>query len=340
MVRLLSESDLAGRNSGKRTQVFNDLEVLACTPNFFSKFKLHEVKGWHHLNSSIIGLELVFINPHDGEKLAPGSHIGYAWNEATSLTSLVLEFDEYIEEVRGRAEKNVDYLFIRTNRGRYLELGNPQAKGEFKYKIPEGFGVMSFEVGIKDGLEFIGIQTMPIAHMQLMQEAKPSLLQCSSIPSLIIQRSEYFGVLPISPIFRDDFWELGLQPHVKSRGCQLKSITVIFQRMIFGLQITYEVGSQVLTSSYNFDNAVRDNPHADSSSLTLDDQDDIIAISGLSNEQGIQALQIFTSKGRNATWGSLTGGKEFAISTSGRILAFRGVWDRDVVQALMVYFVE
>lgn len=339
MVRLLTESEMAGQPH-KDAQVFNDLEVLACTPKFFSKFKLHKIRGWHHINSSIIGLELTFINPQDLELMKPGPHIGYAINEATSRASLKLAFDEYIEEVRGRSDKNVDYLFIRTNRGRYIELGNPQAKGEFKYKIPEGYGVMSFEVGVKDILKFISIQTMPISHMQLVQEAKPSLLACSSIPTVIVQRTEYYGVITNSPLIHDDFWEFGLQSHVKARTCHLRSITVIYQSAIFGLQITYEIDSVPKSSSYNFENSIIDNPNAESSSLTLDDQDYIIGISGLTNERGIQALQIFTAKGRNATWGSLQGGKEFSLATGGRVLAFRGVWDRDFVQALMVYFVE
>jgi len=48
-------------------------------------------------------MEQVFINSEMNDELHPGPHIGYAYDSKASYGELILEEDEYINEVSGSA---------------------------------------------------------------------------------------------------------------------------------------------------------------------------------------------------------------------------------------------
>jgi hypothetical protein len=335
----LAEKQMAGRST-RNTQAYNDLkELAAANPKFFSLCKLHEIKAWHQFRTSILGLQFFFININPPNLIETiGEHKGSRCNEAADEASLVLEKDEYVEEVRGRAEDAVDYLFIKTNHGRYLELGNPKGSGAFRFTIPEGKGVVSFEIGIDEGLDFISIQTMPITHIKLTHVDRRPLFVGYAAPPFIVKCSEYFGVRSYQrfPKLHDDFWEFGLQPHVRERKCHLTKVTVVCQGMLLGMQLTYNVESSPKTSSFNYEEAASN--EAEVSSCDLAEDEDIVAVAGRSNAQGIQALQLTTSKRNVYEWGDFTSGEEFVLSGV-RVVAFRGEWGQ-VLEGLNVYYVE
>lgn len=367
MVRLLTENEIAGKVP-QGTNIFNDLQQLADeTPKFFSKYKLHEVKGWHRVFESVIGLQFIFIIPPNGPKVAKEPHVGRNWRRsenASSLTvdrsdseslmglkslsdgfsevSLVLDSDEFIVEVKGRASENVDYLFIRTNLGRYLELGNPEAKGEFSFRIPEGHGVMSLEIGIHEVLAFVAIQTLPISHLQLVGVLRPSVFADSLTPALIVSRTDFYGIDIRDQLFHDDFWAFEMQTHVKSRAIRLKKIKAVFQEMVYGLQLTYLVDSTPRTSSYNYKQAKARYSCAELMTFKLDETETLVGVSGNHDGlNGLTALQLSTSTGRVATFGNLlVDGNQFNFVTRGEVLAFSGIWDQDAVKALRVYYTE
>lgn len=79
----------------------------------------------------------MFYNPDTNDELRPGPHIGYAYSDLATYGELILEDDEYINEIFGCCSRQIDYLHIGTNKGNYIEFGRPDDKNRFRFRIPE-----------------------------------------------------------------------------------------------------------------------------------------------------------------------------------------------------------
>lgn len=318
-------------------ELHNDLEILATTEHFFTKFKLYKVKCWHIPGVTVIGTELVFINHQSGDLLCPGPHIGYALDD-TKVTSaeLVLESDEYVIELSGRAKTTIDFLHFRTNRGKYAEFGNPWALGQFKYKLPRGHAVLSLIVGIGGSLQYLSVQPIPIENNHVEHNAGMLRPTSNRSPNLIT-KSQYFGVEKSSAIIVDDFFALDLHDYVKRKMSKIIGLNIISGAKIYCLEIVYNLDQRIVTSNYNMNNSqnikkgIRD-------SFQIEEDDCLIEVRGSKDSKGITSLAFITQSGKKYSYGKLKG-EQFEITYEGlELVAFRGVFIASQVLGIMAYF--
>lgn len=338
MERELSETTGAGFRH-EDTDIYNDLEVLAITGSFFQNFKLYKIKGWHFRGSRVMGLEFSYLNPDSGEQMHPGPHIGTDYNDNTDTSEIILDDDEYIQDVKGADSKIIEYLHFRSNKGRYLELGNPNAKNKFRFKLANGQIIISFMLGVGDCLHYILPQSMPLEHLPIAKAPKPVARMNNPIYPTIIKRSQYYGFVLVGSCMHDDFQEFNLHPHVRRKTCRIMRISAVWTSMITGLEITYEINRETRASLYNYSIAAY-NEYAATSTNQILKNDFINSIQGTYDEHGITGLILGTHLKNSIIFGHSRGDTfEVKLDDDSEVIAFRGVFTTKGLHGLMVYSV-
>lgn len=338
MERELTDSMGAGFRH-EDTDLYNDLEVLAITGSFFQHFKLYKIKGWHSRGDRVIGLELSYINPESGETMNPGPHIGTDYNDNTDTCEMTLEDDEYLQDVKGADSQFIDFLHFRTNKGKYLEIGNPNAKNKFRFKIAKGQSVISFIFGVGSCLHYIAFQSMPLEHLPIAKFTRQVMRMNTPVYPTVIKRSQYYGVIRIGSCIHDDFQTFNLHPHVRRKTCRILRISAIWINMITGLEITYEVNQETESSSYNYTKAAQ-NEFASMGCIDIPEGDFINFIEGSYDDIGITSL-IFSTESKITMRFGETRGDTFSVKLdkTSEVIALRGVYSTQGLHALMVYSV-
>lgn len=327
-----------GRNPSD-LEMHNDLDVLSnARDEFFTAYKLNKVKCWHIPGQTIVGIELNFINPKTGDLLCPGPHIGYSYDERAVSAEIVLGFDEYITELKGRAKYSIEFLHFHTNKGRYAEFGNPQALGPFRYRLPRGYSVFSLIVGIDETLSYLAVQPVAIENIPLEIIEVPPLAASNNNSPPIIIKSKYYGAEKQSALTVDDFYALELHPHVKRKTSKIIGINTAAGHRIYGLEILYSKNQKFESSSYNYSNSSR-SVKSTKYTFSLDESDYLIGISGYLNSKGLSMLEFMTANNKRYRYGKQKG-EPFVIPNKNRleIVAIRGVFSSAQMLGLSAYF--
>ncbi|CAG9311491.1 unnamed protein product [Blepharisma stoltei] len=325
---------------GKYTEdieLHNDLEILATKEHFFTRYKLHKVKCWHIPGVVVVGTELTFINHSTGELLSPGPHIGYALDD-TKVTSaeLLLDLDEFVIELSGRAKTSIDFIHFRTNKGKYAEFGNPWAVGQFRYKLPRNHAILSLIVGIGQTLQYLSVQPIPIEAAPVEQSISQLSPTSNRSPTIII-KSQYFGVEKSTAIIVDDFFALNLHDHVKNKTSKIIGINLISGAKIYGMEVVYSMNQRIVMSNYNMGNAVNIKKGV-RDAFQIEEQDFLVEVIGTKDSKGISSLCFVTQNDKRFYYGKQKG-EQFSIHSEGlEIVAIRGVFINTQVLGIMGYF--
>ena len=250
-----------------------------------------------------------------------------------------LDSNEYLEELRGFSDSHVNYILFRTSKGKYAEFGNPKQGNEFRFKVPKGSHIFSLKFGFSPvALKFIEVTLAPVAYMPSVAVPVPVSEPFQGIPR-IIRRTEYIGSENNTGTVTDDFFAFNLHPLVREGQVKILQINALYARTLLGLQVIYQASDEVKKSEYNFNLSRFEN--ATHSSIEISDSDYITEIATLSDNRYITCLSVGTAQRKHWLCGHQGKGERLnSVTPSGcQVLAFRGMFDADGVQALMVYYI-
>lgn len=336
--RDLREGDVAG-DKDPRDLVHNDLSDLSVRPNFFKLYKLSSIKAWHIRGHVIQGIHLTYKNPQSGHLVTVGPHVCNSLEEQqVSSAVLELDSDEYLEEVRGFHNETVNYVLFRTSKGKYAEFGDPRNGNEFRFRAPKGNHIICISYGFNDyTLKFLEITLAPLAFMPSIPVPPPQTETLVG-PPRIIQRTDYLGAEDKSGTVVDDFFALNLHPSIRENQVRIVQISALHSRHLLGMEVIYQVGSDIKSTSYNF------NPqrHANSTKhcLELEEGEVVTEVACVAEGRYITCMTLVTSTGHHLMCGHQPKGERMQALTPKdcAVLAFRGMFDQEGVQALMMYY--
>lgn len=336
--RDLGPDDFAGEKE-PRDQVYSDIEELSNRSSFFKLYKLASIKCWHIRGHVIQGLHLTYQNPSNGDCVTVGPRVCNSLEEQqVSSAILSLDTDEYLEEIRGFHNSTVNYILFRTSKGKYAEFGDPRNGSEFRFRAPKANHILCISYGFNDfALKFLGITIAPLACMPSVSVAPPQAERIVG-PPRIIQRTDYIGSEDKSGTVIDDFFSLNLHPHIRENQVHIVQISALHNRHLLGLEIIYQIGPDLKSSSYNF------NPqrHVNSTKhcLELEEGETVVEVMCMAEGRYISCLTLVTSTGHHLMCGHPPRGEKMQALTpkTCTILAFRGMFDQEGVQALMMYY--